>query len=286
MKKLIIIAILLTEFVSYPNSINAKDISISEAVKNKWITVKVKSTSGHTGECLSMKITNLLNKKINILVEAGRIFIPSDSNVQNLIIVRHENIELERNQTKSTNLNALCAQKHDASPSLDLSFRTGGFGMAGSRQFAEWVDEKAYINNSNTQNAMWVFTDNASPSFTIQSEHDKEMLAFVAKAKNLNYEKLLASFTSNERNNSIPTRPNYMFNSTLTFVVSSPQILKILLTDINNTIVKECIANDTLKVGENLKRVEITNENLTNGKYYLKIFIDGKMIKRREIVFR
>jgi hypothetical protein len=65
--------------------------------------------------------------------------------------------------------------------------------------------------------------------------------------------------------------------------VSTPQVLKVVLSDKNNAVVKQCIAGDTLAVGPNSKRIEITNDDLENGKYYLKVYIDGKMITRREI---
>jgi hypothetical protein len=281
MKNLIIItaAILLNTILFFKTAFG-KEISISEAIKNKMIAIKVKSTSGHTGECLSIRMVNLKNTKLNILIEAGRMFIPADSNVQNLIVVKRENIELAPNQNKTNKITAVCAQKEDAGPRQDLVFTTGNFGNTDAKKFAEWLDTKAYYNNSNTQNAMWTFTDNISPQFSIYSEHDKEMLAYVAAAKNLNYEKLLKKFNSTYNP---PAKSKFTFTSTLKFTLSAPQVLKVVLCDKNNAVVKQCIAGDTLAVGPNSKRVVITNDDLENGKYYLKVYIDGKMITRREI---
>lgn len=281
MKNLIIItaAILLNTILFFKTAFG-KEISISEAIKNKMIAIKVKSTSGHTGECLSIRMVNLKNTKLNITIEAGRMFIPADSNVQNLIVVKRENIELAPNQIKSNKITAVCAQKEDAGPRQDLVFTTGNFGNNEAKKFAEWLDTKAYYNNSNTQNAMWTFTDNIAPEFSIYSEHDKEMLAYVAAAKNLNYEKLLKKFTSTYNP---PAKTRFTFTSTLNFTVSTPQVLKVVLCDKNNAVVKQCIAGDTLALGPNSKRVVITNDDLENGKYYLKVYIDGKMITRREI---
>lgn len=287
MKKLIIITVfvLLNSALFYKTAFG-KEISISEALKNKLIAIKVKSTSGHTGECLSLRLVNLKNSKLNIIIEAGRVFIPADSNVQNLIVVKRENIELAPNQIKTNKITAVCAQKNDAGPRQDLIFTTGSFGNIEAKKFAEWLDTKAYYNNTNTQNAMWTFTDNMAPEFSIYSEHDKEMLAYVASAKNLNYEKLLKKFTSFNSDNSYtpPAKSKFTFTSTLNFTVSAPQVLKVVLCDKNNAVVKLCIAGDTLAVGPNSKRIEITNDDLENGKYYLKVFIDGKMITRREII--
>ncbi|MBJ7428281.1 MAG: hypothetical protein JHD28_04910 [Bacteroidia bacterium] len=56
------------------------------------------------------------------------------------------------------------------------------------------------------------------------------------------------------------------------------------LCDKNNQIIKHCVAGDTLAIGANTKRIEVTNDDLENGKYYLKVYIDGKMITRREII--
>ncbi len=289
MKNLIIItaAILLNTTLFFKTAFG-KEISISEAIKNKMIAIKVKSTSGHTGECLSVRMVNLKNSKLNIIIEPGRMFIPADSNVQNLIVVKRENIELAPNQVKTNKITAVCAQKEDAGPRQDLVFTTGNFGNTDAKKFAEWLDTKAYYNNSNTQNAMWTFTDNISPQFSIYSEHDKEMLAYVATVKNLNYEKLLKKFTSVNSSNSYtpPAKSKFTFTSTLNFTVSTPQVLKVELCDKNNALVKQCIAGDTLTLGPNSKRVVITNDDLENGKYYLKVYIDGKMITRREIDMR
>jgi hypothetical protein len=284
MKNLIIItaAILLNTILFFKTAFG-KEISISEAIKNKMIAIKVKSTSGHTGECLSVRMVNLKNTKLNITIEAGRMFIPADSNVQNLIVVKRENIELAPNQIKTNKITAVCAQKEDAGPRQDLIFTTGNFGNNEAKKFAEWLDTKAYYNNSNTQNAMWTFTDNMAPEFSIYSEHDKEMLAYVAAAKNLNYEKLLKKFTSTYNP---PAKTRFTFTSTLNFTLSTPQVLKVVLCDKNNAVVKQCIAGDTLAVGPNSKRVVITNDDLENSKYYLKVYIDGKMITRREIDMR
>jgi hypothetical protein len=288
MKNLIIFITFTCCTIIHSKTTYCKEISISEALKNKMIAIKVKSTSGHTGECLSVRMVNLKNSKLNIIIEAGRMFIPADSNVQNLIVVKRENIELAPNQVKTNKITAVCAQKDDASPRQDLTFTTGNFGNNEAKKFAEWLDTKAYYNNSNTQNAMWTFTDNISPQFSIYSEHDKEMLAYVATVKNLNYEKLLKKFTSVNSSNSYtpPAKSKFTFTSTLNFTVSTPQVLKVELCDKNNAVVKQCIAGDTLALGSNSKRVVITNDDLENGKYYLKVYIDGKMITRREIDMR
>ncbi len=288
MKNLIMLSAFMCYFITNSNTVHCKEISISEAIKNKMIAIKVKSTSGHTGECLSIRMVNLKNSKLNVIIEAGRMFIPADSNIQNLIVVKRENIELAPNQIKTNKITAVCAQKNDAGPRQDLVFTTGNFGNNEAKKFAEWLDTKAYYNNSNTQNAMWTFTDNIAPEFSIYSEHDKEMLAYVAAAKNLNYEKLLKKFTSFNSSNSYapPAKAKFTFTSTLNFTVSTPQVLKVVLCDKNNAVVKQCIAGDTLAVGPNSKRVEITNSDLENGKYYLKVYIDGKMITRREIDMR
>ncbi|MFA9212286.1 MAG: hypothetical protein ACEQSR_00365 [Candidatus Methylacidiphilales bacterium] len=278
MKKITVLAAIVFCFVIHSKTVLCKEISISEALKKKMIAIKVKSTSGHTGECLSLRLVNLKNSKLNIIVEAGRMFIPADSNVQNLIVVKRENIELAPNQIKTNKITAVCAQKNDAGPRQDLIFTTGNFGNTEAKKFAEWLDTKAYYNNTNTQNAMWMFTDNMAPEFTINSERDKEMLAFVAQAKNLNYEKLLDKFTSKSTPDS-----RFRFSSTLNFTLSTPQVLKVVLCDKNNAIVKKCILGDTLAIGPNNKHIEFNNDDLENGKYYLKIYIDGKMIKRREI---
>ena len=288
MKNLIIFIAFTCFIIMYSKTVYCKEISITEALKNKMITIKVKSTAEHTGECLSVRMVNLKNTKLNIIIEAGRMYIPADSNVQNLIVVKRENIELAPNQVKTNKITAVCAQKEDAGPRQDLVFTTGSFGNNEAKKFAEWLDTKAYYNNSNTQNAMWTFTDNIAPEFSIYSEHDKEMLAYVAAAKNLNYEKLLKKFTSfNSVNNyTPPAKTKFTFTSTLNFTVSTPQVLKVVLCDKNNAVVKQCIAGDTLALGPNSKRVVITNDDLENGKYYLKVYIDGKMITRREIDMR
>jgi hypothetical protein len=288
MKNLIIFITFTCCTIIHSKTTYCKEISISEALKNKMIAIKVKSTSGHTGECLSVRMVNLKNSKLNIIIEAGRMFIPADSNVQNLIVVKRENIELAPNQVKTNKITAVCAQKEDAGPRQDLVFTTGNFGNTDAKKIAEWLDTKAYYNNSNTQNAMWTFTDNMAPEFSIYSEHDKEMLAYVAAAKNLNYEKLLKKFTSFNSSNSYtpPAKTKFTFTSTLNFTVSTPQVLKVELCNKNNAVVKQCIAGDTLAIGANSKNVVITNDDLENGKYYLKVYIDGKMITRREIEIR
>ncbi len=285
MKKIIIISLIVFDMLgALHSSYAATNLSIAEAIKNKLISVKVKSNSGLGADCLNLKITNLKNKKLNIKVEAGRMFIPSDSSVQNLILVKHEIFELNPNQTLSKNLNALCAQKHDQGPSKDLVFKTGNFAIGQPKLFAEWVDEKENFKNDNVQNAMWVFTDNSEPSFSISTPKDKEILAFVAKAKNWNYEQLLAKFTlKDEIKNVEPIKPKVVFSSTLTFNISEPQVLRIVLSDKKNKVVQECI-NETLPIGTNVKHVDITNQNFEAGKYYLKVYVNDKMIRRREIL--
>jgi len=284
MKKIIIISLIIFEMAALVKSNIASNISIAEAIKNKLITVKVKSNSGLGAACLNLKITNLKNRKLNIDLEAGRMFIPTDSNVQNLILVKHEIYELKPNQTLSKNLHALCAQKHDNSPSKDLIFKLGNFAIGQPKKFAVWVDEKEYFKNDNVQNAMWIFTDNTEPSFNIYNEKDRELLAFVAKAKNWNYDKLLAKFIRTENPNPEEFVSNKIFSSTLTFNVSEPRTLRIVLCDKNNNVVQECLKNEVLSIGTNVKHIDITNNNFDPGKYYLKIYVDDRMIRRREIL--
>ena len=58
MKKIIIISLIIFEMVALVKSSIASNISIAEAIKNKLITVKVKSNSGLGAACLNLKITN------------------------------------------------------------------------------------------------------------------------------------------------------------------------------------------------------------------------------------
>jgi hypothetical protein len=285
MKKIIIFSLTIFQVLTSVKLSIALNISITEAIKSKLISVKVKSNSGLGVDCLNLKITNLKSRKINIVIEAGLLFIPRDTNVQNLILVKHEIYKLKPNQTLSKNINALCAQKHDNSPNKDLVFTTGNLAIGLTKQFAIWVDEKEYFKNDNVQSAMWVFTDNSEPSFSIYNEKDKEMLAFVAKAKNWNYDKLLAKYTNTTTPKIVElVRPKFLFSSTLTFTISEPQTLRIVLCDKNNQVVQECLKSEILPIGTNVKHIDITNDNFENGKYYLKIYIDNKMIKRREIL--
>jgi hypothetical protein len=57
-----------------------------------------------------------------------------------------------------------------------------------------------------------------------------------------------------------------------------------VLCDKNNQVVQECLKSEVLPIGTNVKHIDITNDNFENGKYYLKIYVNDKMIRRREIL--
>jgi hypothetical protein len=254
--------------------------SVADAAKSRLIQIKVKSTGGHTGQCLEMSLSNPKPYTVNVLVEAGRLFASSNATKQDIIAVKHEIIEIPPKGKATRKLYGLCAEKSDGSPDAEDTYSVGRMARNDAKGLAKLIDEKGYFHSNNIQQAMWALTDNAPITFAATTGVEKDLLSYIAEVKNTTVAALMNLPAGMARSNA-PGR--YNFISTYNFNLSDSRTVSILLFDGNSNLVKEFMRNERLAAGTHSRRIELSSATVSAGNYILRVFVNGEMKEERRL---
>ncbi len=168
LKKLLVILIAIS-IVS--NTLYAKNILLSEAIKTNLVSVKVKSAdkkitnniSSYWGECIEISLSNNTSKPISIELEPGMYLSPSDSTIQKMMIIDNSIMMMAAKGTKTKTINAFCSQMLNSPPRQGIAFSPSGKADGDLLALANIIAKNRIFNYA-AQNAVWVLTDNNSIS--------------------------------------------------------------------------------------------------------------------------
>jgi len=168
--------------IHYEGIAEALNMSLTQALKKKYVQINAVSTGGAQGECLNLSIKNNTSLFINIKIDHALIFRPSDTNYQDLVAAGGNLLALQSKTTKSIQLQTFCGKSYARGPKPNLKYnfyKQGDETMIGVAKLI--VEKKLY--NSIGQHAIWSLTNNHSLS-GIYSARDtgnsKELVKYIA----------------------------------------------------------------------------------------------------------
>lgn len=132
--------------------------TLKRAMANKQVTVKALSLGGYCGRCINVHMTNNTANYIKVDVDPGLIFVPEDTNFQNLVVWGDESVELAPGATKDVSLETFCGKSYAHSPASDIKYnfwKQGDSSMIKTLLFARDNKMDPYL----VQNAVWTFTN-------------------------------------------------------------------------------------------------------------------------------
>jgi hypothetical protein len=164
MKKNILLPLLLV-FCLALLSFNSKksNLTIEQALIEKKIAVVILPTGGHSGNCINIKVENLTNKNLNLVMPVGTLFEPENTEEQSLITTEEILFALEKNASKKIKVYAYCTEATDKCPKVASKFNISHTANEKLQGLVHFLDSLK-PDYSLIQGAVWCVTDSASVS--------------------------------------------------------------------------------------------------------------------------
>ncbi len=263
----------------------AENYTLADALRQKLVSISMTGagldTTNYTNNALapsmSMLVTNLSSSDISLNLEYGYKLEPSDTTYQTMMVTQTLIVRLPAKQKKTYRLYAMCTQAGDRGPSESEHFSLGKRSTGNLLGMAELINHKRY-QYSAAQDAVWCLTDNRDIQNISSSDTTMmyELRRFVAKAKGLPASSIYS--TTSSYTEPIQTyRTRTVYSGELTYSMSRPAKILVALFDGNNRMKRVYVNNETQREGQYSYTYNLSSDDLGEGKYYIRMFRDGKM---------
>jgi hypothetical protein len=257
-------------------------LSVEEAFNKKKITLELSGVGGYQGEVVNMKAKNLSGDTVVIFVEAGRRLDNTDSTQQDILVVKDDYIPLAKGQEKKSLITGFCCQAGKGAPAAKVKFLVGALAEDKLYDIARFLFTNKFPNHI-TQNAIWCISDDHDISSVEDdgTEKNAELRKYLAKLKNTNVPWYSTYYkkTPGQVFSGLPQR----VTGTVDYYISDISQVVINVRDENGTIVKNFPAGNSVPRGWHLFNMDWNVLGLQNGKYYLRIYQNGRQLKEVQI---
>jgi hypothetical protein len=166
---------------------SVQHMSLKQAMQTNQVLVSAHGTGGYMGKCLKLDMTNITCDPIDITIDPALIFVPGDTNYQNLVVVGDESVELQPDKKETIVLQTFCGKSYAGSPAPNLNFNFWEQGDSVMIKTVKFIRENKYLNHLG-QSAVWTLTNGKCIS-TIYDPSDiessKKFIAFEALLRRL-----------------------------------------------------------------------------------------------------
>jgi len=156
----------------YQQRIPKDTLSILDAKLNRKLSVSIRGaynpnklqpdlTSAHFGQCIDIKMKNMSDSIINVVLRCGTMLLSRDSSSQNMVVTKTLFYTLRPKEKITDRVYAMCGQLHKNSPDIYIRYDVGELADEPLLRLAQLIEKKD-AQNKIGQYAVWAVTDNAT----------------------------------------------------------------------------------------------------------------------------
>lgn len=257
-----------------------QEMPLEQAVKNDLVRVTGVSKGGHSGECLTLTLTNQSGKPISTVIPSGWLMQNSDPEAQDLMIVDRQPVDLPIGASRTVSCKAYCVESSDSSPEIGVGLNSLGLAEPKWVNLAEYLVKNA-ADDSNIQSAVWA----------VANDHD--IAGIDPSATSLR--KFVAELTGRKvpwyaKNYAQPTEEGRVFTDATTsvhgeidFALHTHGVVTVLVHNARGTLMHVIGKDRHLGPGTYGMEVDLTVLGWAKGTYTIQFFVDGsRLLKRLE----
>ncbi len=274
---------LLAFFLLSASLLAKKDtISFDKAFLNKLIKLDIKGKGGYQGPCIAMQLKNLQNDSMVVYVEAGHQLDSKDSSQQDILVVKDFFVTLSSLQEKTVDVTGYCCQAKKGAPQLKSIFLPGARADKNLYDLGRYLN-KAKLNPSSIQNAVWCISDNNEISSVTDdgSEEVGKLRKFLAKQRgietpwyNIVYKK--------EKNMLFSGIPEKVTGNIDYYIRDFAQVV-VNIRDAQGTVVKTFPVGNAVNRGDHTFNLNWNTLKMPKGKYTIFLYENGRKLKELPI---
>lgn len=157
-------------------------ISLKQAIAKRMVSLVGLSQGGYLGRVLNLKIFNHTPLALEISVDPGMIFKPTDTSYQNLVAVGEEQVEVAPKANAELKLQTFCGKSYAMGPRPGLDYKFWKQGDSAMIKVSQYIKKNGLYNYAG-QYAIWSLTNGHSVSNIYdQTDASKKLALFVAAA--------------------------------------------------------------------------------------------------------
>ena len=281
MKTIKKISLLLTSILLMHTTTLATTIKLNEAIQNKKVSCVIKgnTSSTHYYEPILIEISNLSNSTINLAIESGDMFIPSDSTLQNIVVTEEAPIVLLPKATKKIKIKGMCTERGDGAGSETTTYTFLASNNDTLKKLSKFIAQNKY-HTSAAQFAVWTLMDNDDINGVISADTTEEN-----KLK-----QLLATLTGKtytvKQKNSYKTNyyapPREKVSGMFEYNFIEPKDIQIAMFDSNGILVRELYNQKSVAAGSHKINFAYDASVYKDDLYYFKLIANNEILVNRE----
>jgi hypothetical protein len=174
--QILIIGLIFSGTVSSANHLFQKipkdTISIFDAKSNKKLAVSIRGAynpnklqpdlaSAHYGECIDIKMRNMTDLVMGVVLKCGTMLLSRDSASQNMVVTKTLYYTLQPREELVDRVYAMCGQLHKNAPDISIRYDVGTLADEPLLKLARVIEQTGNQNKAG-QYAVWAVTDGAT----------------------------------------------------------------------------------------------------------------------------
>lgn len=266
------------------NSIYAITYTVEEAAKKGLVKLAIKGKGGYTGSVIEMKIKNVTDQCLSLVLEAGRRLDSKDNTQQDILVTKSENFYMAARKEQAFNVFGMCCQAHNSSPKANSVYSIGKMADSSLIKLADYIDKNKFYENYTAQQAVWTISDNNSLA-SIESGDRKEvegMRGFVSK---LTGRPIPAYDLRYKRDGDGAMGRPHQIEATIAYQLDHGNNVTMAIYNSEGRMVQLLFDKYQHDKGDYKLYYTFRIGNLPAGKYYTKMTMDGVIVKQEEIAF-
>lgn len=254
-------------------------IDLNEAITKGWVEAELIDNPGessHFGQSIQVQVKNLSGKDLKLELKPGQFLMPADTNTQRMMVTATFVVSVEKDETDTAPLYAMCSEKYNSGPGSDDMFTLGGMAKDKLLKLANYLDTEQ-IQDESGQNAVWIITDGIGPNMMCGTASGEKLMQFFKNELNI---PLNCDYVPSAEPAMFTTRGNF----TLSYPTRAPVTLK--LYDKEGELLETVISEMLPPNKETTYNYELNLPKLPDGeKYKLKMMLNGQVIREMEVPF-
>lgn len=159
-------------FAFSPKESITKSLSIFDAQQQGLLKVSIRGVynpnqiqknllSAHYGKCISIRIQNISDSTLSLILPCGTWLYSKDSSVQNMLVTQIERYSIEPQETKTDEIYAMCGEFRKNAPDIYIRYDMGNVAKEPLTRLARTI-QATEAQNKSGQYAVWAITDRAT----------------------------------------------------------------------------------------------------------------------------
>jgi hypothetical protein len=253
--------------------------ALANYLKEGKVSTKLMALGGHSGNCMSIEFKNRSKDTVFLYLEPGRRLLSSDTTMQDILIVKRQNVILAPLAEKKINAYGFCCESTNASPSKGTTYSSGYIAPASWVKLAEFISNNKFPDGA-IQSAVWVMSNDheISSVYAADEKTIQPLRKLLSEIKGVEIPWYSKTYEK-DANRIFSGKAEYILG-TINYKLKNNAIVSIVVRDKWGAIAKTLVEEAAKGPGPQEYELELNVKGWGKGEYTITILEDYANINR------